>query len=123
MRPKARFLVQDASGQPIEDATITLATHRMRFGERVLTQYRTDAAGKVSLRAKHTWKWQILLPDGVTWYEWIYCIDKPGYRPAFEVNPDFSKPVVAVLERSEQRLVCKWPAADQSYWQLSVAEE
>src|SRR5262245_13433735 len=92
VQPKARFLVQDASGHPLEGATVTLATHRMPFPSplgRTMTEFRTDAAGKVSLREKHIWEMQALLPDGTSWYEWIYCIEKPGYRPVFSVEPKF----------------------------------
>jgi hypothetical protein len=126
VQPKAQFLVRDAGGQPIQGASVTLATHRMPFPSnrtRTLRQYETDAAGKVSLRTKRTWEWKVLLPDGSSWYSWIYCIDKPGYRPVFSVQPDFSTTVIATLERSDQRLVCQWPTDNESYYDLRVVKE
>jgi hypothetical protein len=126
VQPKAQFLVRDANGHPIENAVVTLATHRMPFpsaSERTLSHFRTDAAGKVTLKTKRTWELQVMLPDGSSWYEWIYCIEKPGHRAVFSTSPDFGKPVVAFLEYSEKRSACKWPTDDQMYHEVSVIEE
>ena len=123
VQPKARFVVQDASQHPIEGATVMLVTRRMWLGAQTMTPFRTDAAGKISLRATHQWEWQVMLPDGVSWYEWSYCIEKPGYRAVAELKPEFRKPVIVMMERTEKHSACAWPTVDAQPGPMRVVEE
>ena len=123
VQPRARFVVQDASQHPIEGAAVMLGTRHMWFGAKTLTQFRTDAVGKVSLRATHRWEWQVMGPDGFSWYGWSYCIEKQGYRAVAELNPVFRKPVIVVMERTEKRSACAWPTADEPPGPVRVVEE
>jgi hypothetical protein len=108
-QPHARFSVQDTDKHPIEGATIMLATWRGWYGRQTVEEYRTDAAGKFLLPSKHSWEWQIMLPDGRSWYEFSYCIEKPGYRAISEPRPNFRKRLTIVMERTNKHSACAWP--------------
>jgi hypothetical protein len=125
VRPKVDLTVRDAGGGAVENAAVTLATFQYPFPfahSTALTTYQTDAAGALSLRKRRKWLWQVLLPDGVRWYNWAYCIEKSGYRAVAAVEPDFSEPLVVVLEPSATSSVCKWPTDGEAYYQLKVVE-
>jgi hypothetical protein len=124
-QPKLRVTVRDASGAPVPDAAFTLATYRYPFPTAASTtfaKFATDGAGEVRVPRRRDWLVQLALPDGIRSYDWAYCIEKPGYRAVAAVEPDFSEAVTVSLERSTTPSVCKWPAVDQSYYELTVGE-
>jgi hypothetical protein len=125
VQPRADFIVRDAAGAAVENAAVTLATFRYPFPfarSTTLATYRTDMTGTVSLRKKRKWLWQVLLPDGVSWYNWAYCVEKPGYRAAAAVEPDFGEPLAVVLEAAAKPSVCEWPGGDEPYHQVEIVE-
>ena len=126
IRPRVDLTVRDAAGAPVENASVTLATFHYPFPSprsTMLARYETDGAGALSLRKRRKWLWQILLPDGVRWYGWAYCVEKPGYRAVAAVEPDFKGPMTVVLEPSTKTSACKWPVSgDESYYAVEVVE-
>jgi hypothetical protein len=125
-QPNVRLIVRDAQGEPVQNATVTLATYRNTLPAlypATVATYQTDAAGKLSLRKRRTWEWQLMLPDGMVWYSWAYCIEKPGYRAVASVQPDFSKPDVVVLEQSATASRCKWRSESEWQYQVKIVEE
>ena len=124
-RPKVELTVVETTGRAVDDATVTLATFRFPFplAERTaFATYRTDAGGNLRIRKRRKWVWQVALPDGIQWYGWAYCVEKPGYRAVAAVEPDFAEPHTVVLEQSMRRSVCEWPAEDELYHQVEVVE-
>jgi hypothetical protein len=124
-QPKVMLRVHDESGRPIKDATFTLATYRYPFPSprttKLLTQY-TDAGGVVSLSKKRKWQWEILLPDGSAWYEWGFCLEKPGYRAVASADADFDDLAEVVLKESPVSSRCKWPGENEAYYEFKVVE-
>jgi len=116
VQPKAQFTLVDSTGAPIEDAKIMLTTYRQPFGalHPSVATFRTDARGTVALKSERKWHMQVVLPDGITWYTWAYCIEKSGYLAVASQQPNFKEPVGLTLERSDQQSVCRPP--DDSDW-------
>jgi hypothetical protein len=126
VQPTARVTVVDSRGVAVEGARFTLATFRQPFPlphATVLTTYRTDRDGRLTLRKKRRWVWQILLPDGVTWYTWAYCIEKPGFKATAVTEPMFEEPITVVLEDAPVASECVWPSERDLYWQVRTSDD
>lgn len=124
-QPDVKLTVRDTRGVPVSGASFTLATYRFPFptpGTTTFAKFATDAAGGLRVPKRRDLLVQVALPDGGRWYNWAYCIEKPGYRAIAAVEPDLTSDVSVVLEESATPSVCKWPTADQSYYQVEVGE-
>jgi hypothetical protein len=125
MRPRVDLTVRDVSGAAVADATFTIATYRYPFPSArsmSLASYQTERSGVLKLRKRRDWLWQVLLPDGVRWYDWAYCVEKPGYRAVAAVEPDFGEPITVVLEPFPRPSNCDWPTAEEPYYEVEVVE-
>jgi hypothetical protein len=124
-QPKVRLSVRDPSGAPVAGASFTLATNRYPFpmsASTTFATFETDELGMLRVPKRRDWLVQVMLPDGIRWYDWAYCIEKPGYRAVAAVEPDSFRSLEVVLEPSATPSVCKWPTGDESYYQLEVGE-
>ena len=125
VQPRVSLKVTDSRGVALEGARFTLATFRQPFPfphTTVLTTYHTDRGGSLAVRKKRKWVWQIMLPDGVTWYTFAYCIEKDGYRAIAETEPAFGEPLTVVLADAPGRSECVWPRDGEAYWQVRTTE-
>lgn len=109
-RPKARILVTDESGAPIEGATVTLGTMEWHgiVGRNTLEKFPTDREGKVEFGSRHEWAMQILLPDGDRRYSWTLCFSKPGFEAIPLVSMNFGKPIKVAMYPSAVPSECEW---------------
>lgn len=126
VRPRVDLVVQDSEGKGLQGAAFTLATYHYPFpmaSSTTLTTHQTGVAGDLKLNKRRKWLWQIALPDGIRWYDWAYCVEKPGYRAVVAVEPDFTEPIAVMLERSTTSSVCDWPTVDEPYYQVEVVEK
>jgi hypothetical protein len=110
-RPKAKIIVTDESGAPLEGTTVTLATmeHHGIVGQNTFEKFLTDREGKVKFGRRHDWAVQVLLPDGDVSYSWSLCFSKPG----FEAIP------MTVMKFDEVIRVAMYPGAvaSECVWQ------
>jgi hypothetical protein len=126
VQPKVTLTVVDSRGVAIEAASFTLATFRQPFPfphSTVLTTHRTDHDGRLALRKRREWIWQILLPDGVTWFTWAYCIEKPGFKATAVTAPLFDEPITVVLEDAPLASECVWPGEQEAYWDVRTSDD
>ncbi len=125
VQPKVRLTVVDPRGVPVDGASFTLATFRQPFprdATTVRTTHWTEQNGTLVLRKRRKWMWQVLLPDGGTWYTWVYCIEKPGFKAVAVTKPTFAEPITVVLEDSPMGSECVWPDARDSYWNVRTSD-
>lgn len=125
VQPKTSVTVLDSAGAPVEGAVFTLATYQLPFGSPQTNRYaafNTDADGKLRIPGKREWQLQVLLPDGVAWYEWGYCVESAGFRAHPAPTAELGKPVVVVLKRSDRPSRCLWPSGNDSYWEVTAQE-
>ena len=115
IQPNADILIVDADGIPVEGATVNFATTRGPFGPRTVDVYVTDSKGQLKVKKKRKWHMIIFLPDGTTWYEWNFCIERSGYTPFASQQPDFSEPLLVSLEVSKSEAHCQWPTHSPFY--------
>jgi hypothetical protein len=122
IEPSADFLVVDTDGNPIEGANVNFATTRGPFGPRTVAIYVTDSKGQHKVKKKKKWHTIVFLPDGTTWYEWNFCVEKSGYKPFASEQPDFGRPFVVALKRSDIEANCQWPT-DSPFYPAKVVRE
>lgn len=124
-QPKVRLSVSDAGGMPLAGVSFTLATFRYPFPtarSTTFAKFETDDEGQLRVRQRRDLLMQMALADGSGWYDWAYCIEKPGYRAVVAIEPDFSNEIAVVLQASATPSVCKWPTDEQSYRQVEIGE-
>jgi len=126
VQPRVDLSVADTSGAPIEDAAFTLATFKQPMpsaANAIRVTYRTDERGYLTLPKRRKWVWQVVLPDGMTWYTWAYCVEKPGYRATAEIDASFGEPIAIVLEDTSAPSECVWPSGDEAYWRVRTSDD
>lgn len=110
VQPSAQIVVTDVANVPIENARVVLATVRGPFGPRVLAEHLTDEDGKAAFQRVRKWEWNVLLPDGVGWYEWDLCVERLAYRALAVGEPEFrQQPLHLQLQTSASESKCQWP--------------
>ena len=109
-RPKARIIVTDESGAPIEGAAVTLGTMEWQgiVGQNTLEKFLTDREGRVKFGRQHAWAMQVMLPDGDRYYSWSLCFSKPGFEAVPMVFMTFDKPIKVAMYASAQPSECQW---------------
>jgi hypothetical protein len=126
VQPRVDLRVTDTRGAPIEDAAFTLVTFKQPFrsAETALrATYRTDESGSLTLPKRRRWVWQVVLPDGMTWYTWAYCVEKPGYKATAESDESFGEPIAIVLEDATAPSACVWPSDNEAYWHVRTSDD
>jgi hypothetical protein len=115
-RPKARIVVTDAVGAPLQGATVTLGTVEMHgiVGRQTRQDFLTDKSGRVQIKKKHRWAVQILLPDGDVGYSWSLCVARPGFLAVAFIAPEFEEPIHIPLAPSAVKSECHWPKEQMS---------
>jgi hypothetical protein len=109
-RPKAEIIVTDASGAPLEGATVTLGTMEWHgiVGRNTLETFLTDREGRVEFGKQHAWAVQVLLPDGDRRYSWSLCFSKPGFEAIPMVFMKFDEPIKVDMYPSAVPSECQW---------------
>ena len=109
-RPKARIIVTNESGAPLEGATVTLATMERRgvVGQNTFEKFSTDRNGMVKFGRQHDWVMQVLLPDGDTGYSWTLCVSKPGFEAIPLTSMKFDEPIKFAMYPGAMGSECEW---------------
>lgn len=79
-RPEVTFVVKDPSNAPVAGAKVKFATYSLGMAPRSeMLEVVTSQEGVAVISG--TWHWQlvILAPDGATFYDWSYCVEKSGF--------------------------------------------
>lgn len=116
VQPRAEIEVTDASGEPLEGASVTFVRANVFPNwHLVLGELVTDAGGTVKLPLRLKWHMQIMLPDAVASYSWAYCVEKDGYGALVAPLERWQRPTAAVLNRSAPGSMCVPPNEDYPY--------
>lgn len=109
-RPRARIIVTDEVGAPLEGATVTLATKEWHgiVGQNTFEKFLTSREGKVKFGSQHDWAVQILLPDGDTHYSWSLCVSKPGFEAIPMSFMNFDEPIKVAMYPGNAPSDCEW---------------
>jgi hypothetical protein len=109
-RPKAKIIVTDEAGAPLEGATVTLGTMEWHGigGTIALEKFSSDRKGRVEFGSQHDWAMQVMLPDGDVRYTWSLCFSKPGFEAIPMVFMNFDEPIKVAMYPSAVPSECQW---------------
>ncbi len=109
-RPKAKILVTNEAGAPLQGATVTLGTKEWHgiVGRNTLEQFATDREGRVNIGSRHDWAMQVMLPDGGVSYSWTLCVSKPGFEAVPMTVVNFDEPIKVSMYASDVPSECQW---------------
>jgi hypothetical protein len=82
--PHISFVVHDPSDRPVEGAkgTLVVVGHPYARVEGTRT-FQTDSKGSARIEGESHWQIALLSIHGWKEYTWAWCIEAPGYAPAF----------------------------------------
>jgi len=108
LQPATRVHVTDADGIPLQGASVQLGSYKYRGGRFSTQNYVTNAAGDAKTKRDTQWELMVFLPDGINYYSWHLCVEKPGYQPTTVAMPKAETRLEVVLLKTSATLQCKW---------------
>jgi len=108
-QPRTNLIVTDSASSPIEGADVSFATFRGPFGPRSIVNFITDSQGEINIDRETEWHTFVFLPDGSTWYDWYFCVEKSGYKAQASAYGEIPRIIEITLEESSFVERCEWP--------------
>jgi hypothetical protein len=109
IQPAMTVRVTDGQRKPLQGASVQLGTYQWPFAGRIARHdYLTNAAGRVKTERGTRFEVIAFLPDGMNFYNWYVCIEKPGYQPAVISLPKPRDLLDVSLAETSDLMTCQW---------------
>ncbi|WP_020412208.1 hypothetical protein [Microbulbifer variabilis] len=80
LQPASMITVQNESGEPLQDATVTLVSNAYPYGfEKTRMSIDTNYKGEAVFPKIKEWRVEALMIHGAEVYFWNWCVYKEGY--------------------------------------------
>jgi hypothetical protein len=109
LQPAMTVRVTDGQRKPLQGASVQLGTYQRPFAGRIARHdYVTNAGGRVRTERGTRFELAAFLPDGMNFYSWYLCIEKPGYQPAIVSLPKPRDLIDISLAETSDLMTCQW---------------